>query len=309
MKKPTHRRKGNGSKPNYDSYCQFCKVEFLIPMEICEDCKAPTHKSAQRVAELTKLVEDFKERRKKKKEKLEKWKLWKKTNESVKSDRYNMEQYQKWEYFTDEEDEDEELLKSAAQTPNDPKFRALEIDLEKRHKKKKEENNQSQKLKAQGNKYFKAGKLALAEKMYNEGIEKDKCNKALWLNRALIRIKLGKFEAAAEDCTKMLEYMEFLEDGFTRSFKWAVKAFLRRAKSYMLLQKFDEARNDLDKLENVISEQQNETFTFTSETKEVTELRHEIEKRAEVDQIVKQTIKAQEPEAQESNYFFLTINL
>jgi hypothetical protein len=49
------------------------------------------------------------------------------------------------------------------------------------------------------------------------------------LNRALAYIKLGKYEDAVKDCTALLEYCEYLEDGFTASRDECFKAFGRRA--------------------------------------------------------------------------------
>ena len=207
--------------------------------------------------------------------------MWQKTKENVKTSRYKMEDYQKWEYFTDEEDSEEELLKNSPQVPSeDPQFKALERDIAKRKARSKEDSRKGQELKQQGNQYFLKAKLELAELKYSEGIEIDKCNKALWLNRALVRIKLNKFELGVEDCTRMIEYMEFLEDGFQQSFNSAVKAFLRRAKGYLMLGKFQEGLEDLCRIEQVVKNRATRSEDiFAKELKEIAQLRLEMSKQ------------------------------
>lgn len=175
------------------------------------------------------------------------------SEKTAKNHRSSREGYSKWDFFTDEEDSAEEQLKAQPQTPSDdPQFRAMEADLQRRRARKERERKEGLRKKEEGNAFFKKGKLAFAEQRYSEGIEADKCNKALWLNRALVRMKLGKWGAAIEDCTRMLEYMEWIEEGFEVSLDSAVKAFLRRAKSHWKAGNLEEARGDLDRLEGVI---------------------------------------------------------
>lgn len=54
----------------------------------------------------------------------------------------------------------------------------------------------------------------------------------MWLNRALAYIKIKRYDEAIKDCSEMIEYMDVLEDGFVKSTKFAVKAFLRRSMAY-----------------------------------------------------------------------------
>jgi hypothetical protein len=55
---------------------------------------------------------------------------------------------------------------------------------------------------------------------------------ALWLNRAAAYIKLRKFRKAISDCTRVIEYAECFENGFTVSRESCFKAFLRRGNAY-----------------------------------------------------------------------------
>ena len=55
---------------------------------------------------------------------------------------------------------------------------------------------------------------------------------AIWLNRALAYIKLKKFRKAISDCTKVIDYSECFESGFTASRESCFKAFLRRGTAF-----------------------------------------------------------------------------
>jgi len=65
--------------------------------------------------------------------------------------------------------------------------------------------------------------------MYTFGLDYCKDMKALWTNRALAYIKLGKFKKAIRDCTRILEYCEVFEDGYTKSSNFTFKAWMRKA--------------------------------------------------------------------------------
>jgi tetratricopeptide (TPR) repeat protein len=277
-------RKGPGTKENYKYYCRRCQIEFLDDIKMCTRCKSPTQSCKERIQELKQLVEEFKRKRQKKKEKIEKFKLIKETEKITKSSRYTEDHYNKWDYFTDEEDSAEELMKQTPQVPeNDPNFKALELDMKKRKRRKEEERKQGMLKKDEGNKYFKKGKLEFAEMKYSEGIEIDKSNKALWLNRALVRMKLGKWEDSVEDCTRMIEYMEYIEEGFVISFPSAIKAFLRRAKSHWKLKEFEKATEDINKLKELLKDKKDKE----KEREELLKLEQEIQKERKIQKIVK----------------------
>ena len=283
-KAPITQRKGDGTQENYKNFCERCRLEYLTPTTSCKQCKLPTVPVKERIAKLKGLVEQFKQRRQKKKSRVEKWQKFQKTSKTLKSDRYTMQDYQRWEYFTDEEDSEEEIMKQApAKRPTNPSFKAMEADLDKRAAKRREDYKKGDKKKRKGNDYFKRGKLELAEEEYNQGVEIDRNNKALWLNRALVRIKIGKFEEAEADCTSMLEYMEYLEDGYQRSYGFAVKAFLRRANARMMMDKFEEAEKDLLQLEEVI--ERSKKGKAEKGRVELKDMREEIEKRSRKAQI------------------------
>ena len=70
---------------------------------------------------------------------------------------------------------------------------------------------------------------------YTQALDIVKDVKSIWLNRALAYIKLNKFRKASNDCTKVLEYCECFENGYTVSKESCFKAFLRRATAQKML--------------------------------------------------------------------------
>ena len=62
-----------------------------------------------------------------------------------------------------------------------------------------------------------------AAELYSKGLDAFKDIKALWTNRALAYIKLKKYAKAIEDCTRVLDYCECFEEGYTKSADSAFK--------------------------------------------------------------------------------------
>merc|ERR1712001_127438 len=93
--------------------------------------------------------------------------------------------------------------------------------------------------KEEGNVAFKGGKLEDAYTLYSEALQIDPLNKytnaKLFFNRATVAAKLKKLKESIQDCTSALE----LDDKY-------FKAVLRRAKSYMDLEMYDEAVRDYE---------------------------------------------------------------
>ena len=56
-----------------------------------------------------------------------------------------------------------------------------------------------------------------AIEVYTDAIEIKRDFIALYINRALACIKVYKFDDAIKDCTKLLDYCECFEDGYTKS--------------------------------------------------------------------------------------------
>ena len=95
--------------------------------------------------------------------------------------------------------------------------------------------------KDEGNEAFKSGNLDVAFSLYSEALVVDLENKAtnakLFFNRATVAAKLKKWNQAIADCTSAVA----LDDSY-------VKAYLRRAKCYMELEKYEDAIRDYERL-------------------------------------------------------------
>jgi len=93
--------------------------------------------------------------------------------------------------------------------------------------------------KEEGNLAFKSGKLQDAYTLYSEALKIDPFNKhtnaKLFFNRATVAAKLKKLRESIQDCTSALE----LDAKY-------IKAVLRRAKSYMDLEMYDDAVRDYE---------------------------------------------------------------
>ena len=94
--------------------------------------------------------------------------------------------------------------------------------------------------KEEGNQLFKSSNWSGAYDIYTEALLIDPCNKftnaKLYFNRAIVAAKLNKLQESVDDCTKALE----LDENYT-------KALLRRAKSLMDLENYEEAVRDYEK--------------------------------------------------------------
>lgn len=239
-------RDGAGERENYSHYCRKCKVEYTLDTPTCVRCNKATITCAERRQELLVKVEEYKEAKLRKQERKKKWELWKKTQAIFwKKTATN---YEKWDYFTDSEDEFAELEKNAKPIvpENDPNFRALAADLEQRSYNRKQRAKEANELKLKANDLMKKKYYDRAAQVYTEAIDIFRNNKYLWTNRALAYLKQGEFEKAADDCTKMLEYAELLENGYEESKDANFKFFARRAMAHMGLKKLDKALLDIE---------------------------------------------------------------
>lgn len=239
-------RDGGGEKENYLSFCRKCRVEYVVEMPKCTRCQQDTVSQAERREELKGLVEKYKEAKSRKQERKKKWELWQKTQAIFwKKTSTN---YEKWEYFTDSEDEFERAEKEAAPVlpENDPGFRAMQDDLNQRAFNRRQRAREAQELKQKANELMKKKMYDRAAQVYSEAIELNRSDKYLWTNRALAYLKQGEFEKAVDDCSKMLEYAEVLEHGYSESLDANFKFFARRAMGHKGLKKYDLALKDIE---------------------------------------------------------------
>merc|ERR1719436_606873 len=112
------------------------------------------------------------------------------------------------------------------------------------HAKAKEAFKRARQLKTkkdEGNEAFKANKFEDASRLYSEALLVDSDNKIsnskLYFNRATVAGKLKRWSRSVDDCNLALA----IDDTY-------IKAYLRRGKSYMELQKFEEAVRDYEKV-------------------------------------------------------------
>merc|ERR1711970_1435401 len=95
--------------------------------------------------------------------------------------------------------------------------------------------------KEEGNTAFKAGNLEEAYKLYSDALQIDPCNRTtnakLYFNRATVASKLKKTAESIADCDRALD----LDPNYT-------KAILRRAKSYMETEQYEEAVRDYERV-------------------------------------------------------------
>ncbi|KAL4491781.1 hypothetical protein ABPG72_006036 [Tetrahymena utriculariae] len=235
-------RKGKGIENNYLSFCKFCFWEYELPTPQCIRCNKDTISYDQRMEELKGKVDDYKKHKVKRDERKKKWELWKKTQSMLwKKTSTN---YSKWDYYTSESDSEPENSEPVV-PKDDPNFKALEMDIEQRKKKRANDRIIAEGFKQKGNEAMAKEDYKYAVEMYTQGLDNMKDIKALWTNRALAYIKLKKYSKAIEDCTRILDYCECFEEGYTKSRDSAFKAFLRRSYARKEKKDYKQALDDI----------------------------------------------------------------
>ncbi len=158
-------------------------------------------------------VGDFKKKKQSREERKKKWENWKKT-EAIFWKKTSTN-YSKWDYFTSSSEEEED--KEPILPRHDPNFLALEKDVEERAARRRAEKKSATILKDEGNEAMKKHDYLKAIEAYSTALDKVKDMKELYTNRALAYIKIGKYDSAIEDCTRVLEYAEVFEEGYMMS--------------------------------------------------------------------------------------------
>ncbi|CAK68186.1 unnamed protein product (macronuclear) [Paramecium tetraurelia] len=273
-------RKGKGQNKDYASFCKYCYLEYAKKTDQCYWCKRDTLTQEQRYNQLLEKVEKYKEDKNRKQQKKQKFELMEKTEKILwKKSTFT---HKKWEYYTSSE---EEIESEPIVPKDDPNFRALELDMEQRKKKKEEDMKKAEELKNKGNEYYSKGDYDHAAWKYSQALELVKDNKTLWLNRAITYIKSNKNKKAINDCTKVIEYAECFENGYTQSRENCCKAFYRRALAYYNRDRLQEALNDINQAQQLIPDD-----------KQVQNLKKEIEAKIDHYQRLKQNEKEEKDE-------------
>lgn len=230
---------GHGEKfDTYQYYCPRCLREFAIFAPTCPHCNQATLTMEERRADLTAKVSALKEDRTQAAIKRAKWENWKKTEALLY--RKTATNYRKWDYFEAEEEEELPFV-----PPEDPAFREMEQDMERRKVQRRADLKRAEELKDQGNRLFREGNFALALEKYEEAQKVKRDWMVLYTNSALARLKLKDYSKALEDCGRVLEYCEVFEDGYKRSPEVCFKALTRRAMAYRALNNPAAAVDDL----------------------------------------------------------------
>ncbi|CAD8205846.1 unnamed protein product [Paramecium pentaurelia] len=270
-------RKGKGQNKDYANFCKYCYLEYIKQTDKCYWCKRDTLTQEQRYNQLLEKVEKYKEDKSRKQQKKQKFELMEKTEKILwKKSTFT---HRKWEYYTssEEEFESEPILPK-----DDPNFKALELDMQERKKRKEEDMKKAEELKQKGNDYYSKGDFDQAAWKYSQALELVKDNKTLWLNRAITYIKSNKNKKAINDCTKVINYAECFENGYTQSKDSCCKAFARRALAYYNRDRLEEALNDINQAQELIPND-----------KWVQDLKKEIEAKIDHYQRLKQNEKNQ----------------
>ncbi len=235
-------RDGKGIAKDYLSFCKNCYKEYMILMPKCTQCGKETVTREQRMKELEAKLGEYKNSKATKKMRRVKWQNWLKT-QAIRYSKMSTS-YLKWDYF--ESDSSDEEKNPDPIVPDDPNVKMLERDIEERAKRRRENRKQSEELKARGNEYMKKGKPKAAYKKYTQAIELSRDYFILYTNRALAALKIEKWNDVVEDCTKVLDYCDCFDNGYTKNKDLCYKALVRRAAALQGMRKFDLAKKDVD---------------------------------------------------------------
>ncbi|GAX78335.1 hypothetical protein CEUSTIGMA_g5777.t1 [Chlamydomonas eustigma] len=149
--------------------------------------------------------------------------------------------YTKWDMWCPEDDEDD-LINSI--TPNSATFRAMEKDIDDRHRKMVESRQIAERMRVKGNTAFKDKQYTEALRCYQVGIEVEKTNVTLHTNAAQAALKINCYVQAIEHCDKALHISDFMLNSLKGPL--CTKAYQRRAAAYRALQQYNRAVQDLE---------------------------------------------------------------
>lgn len=180
-----------------------------------------------------------------------KWENWKKTQALFY--RKTSTNYKKWDHFESSEEEVDENAEPILPR-DDPNFRAMESDMLDRKKRRQRDRKEAEELKQKGNDAIKRGLYKSANKYYTDALELIKDMLPLYTNRALARLKLEDYTGVIDDCTRLIEYNEVFNDGFTKERDLCFKGFCRRAQALRGQKDFELALKDLEEARKLYPE-------------------------------------------------------
>ena len=150
--------------------------------------------------------------------------------------------YAKWDLYTPSDEEDAML---SEMTPDTPEFRAMEKDIDERHRKMTERRQLAERKRVLGNDSFRSGQFSEALQLYEEGIDAEKSNMALHANAAAAALKLACHVQCIAHCDKVFSIAEFVHDDKPHTLPSKLKALQRRAQARLNLGHHKQAVEDL----------------------------------------------------------------
>ncbi|KAG2450163.1 hypothetical protein HYH02_000265 [Chlamydomonas schloesseri] len=148
--------------------------------------------------------------------------------------------YTKWDIWCPEDEEDD-LINSIG--PNTAQFKAMEKDIDERHRQLVERRQLAERARVAGNAAYGARQYGEALRCYQQGLESERTNMALHANAAMAALKINCFVQAIEHADKVLSIADFFNNN--KHDPLCVKALQRRAEAYRALQQTGRAVQDL----------------------------------------------------------------
>ena len=148
--------------------------------------------------------------------------------------------YDAWDLWTPSDDEDDPWMQY---TPENPAFKAMEADIDRRHAAQVRARQTAHRRREEGNAAFRAGQFADALRCYELGLEADKRSLELHGNAAMAALKCEMFVQCIDHASKACELAEFLLE--RPDHPTAIKCLQRRAAARLKLSHYKDALNDL----------------------------------------------------------------
>ncbi|CXI02226.1 conserved Plasmodium protein, unknown function [Plasmodium berghei] len=237
-------KKGGGDKDNYLYFCKSCLIEFNYKLNFCKRCNNAVISKEERKKELFDKVENYKLLKNKRNERRGIWNKY--LNSCKNKNNKQITNYEKWNYYepsTDTFDEDEKVL---CLPKHDSNFQILEKKIDEDIKKRKENKQIANRIKLNGNKYFKEKKYSQAIECYNNVIDICKDYLEAYNNLALCYIKTYRYEQAIENCNHIIDYYNVFNSSFSINKDILFKAYFRKGFSFYKLLLFDKALNNFN---------------------------------------------------------------
>ena len=148
--------------------------------------------------------------------------------------------YDAWDLWTPSDDEDDPWMQY---TPENPAFKAMEADIDRRHAAQVRARQTAHRRREEGNAAFRGGQFAEALRCYELGLEADKRSLELHGNAAMAALKCEMFVQCIDHASKACELAEFLLE--RPDHPTAIKCLQRRAAARLKLSHYKDALSDL----------------------------------------------------------------